>query len=312
MRRVISQQSPSASPSRVMRTDALPGCAACVAHLADLEFGLLPEIDARVVSEHLDACPECRLFKEQLDTTREVLAGTPAPDLVDVLDHARAELADGRLEHSLEALYRIASALDVDDPDELVQDTLLDAISKGRTLSSVELADALIRRAHRAHRPPTASLDDDDAASMTYDADSDTAELFYPEFYEAGPDAGRFIDSPNVWGHVRLLAPHEEVESIELFDVAHAAVKQLPELERRLIRLVDMERVAFDDAARELRVPTPQAARALNVARIHVRGAIDDYRTTREAPIIGHPSGAAAPASQGFGSSATTIADHGQ
>jgi hypothetical protein len=39
----------------------------------------------------------------------------------------------------------------------------------------------------------------------------------------------------------------------------------------------------LDDAARALRVSKARAAQALNSARIHVRGAIDNYLKTAEA-----------------------------
>ena len=90
----------------------------------------------------------------------------------------------------------------------LVQETLTNAISTGAALNSGELINALIRTANGTRSEPLVSLNDaSDPDSSAYDPDSETAELFYPEFYEEGPDAGRFIDSPNVWGHMVPLAP---------------------------------------------------------------------------------------------------------
>jgi DNA-directed RNA polymerase specialized sigma24 family protein len=263
-------------------------CALCVAHLAEAEYQLLPETDAEVVAEHLSECPDCRLFKEQLDTTREVLAATPAPehraDLADVLERARSELTDGRIERSLGGLYRIAAALDVEDADELVQQTLLEAIRSGATLDCGALADALIRAAAGERSDPTESLDEAaEPGSSAYDPDSEAAELFYPAFYEQGPDVGRFVESPNAWGHVSHFGPDEEAATIELFDVTDSAIDELPEVERRLITLVDVESVPLEDAATALRVGKVRAAQALNNARIHVRGAIDEYLSDPEA-----------------------------
>jgi DNA-directed RNA polymerase specialized sigma24 family protein len=254
--------------------------------LAELEFRLLPEADAEVVTEHLSECPDCRVFNDQLHATRELLARTPTlqltPDVADILEEAQSELADGRIEHILKGLYLVASALDVEDADELVQETLTNAISTGATLNSGELINALIRTANVTRSEPLVSLNDaSDPGSSAYDPDSETAELFYPEFYEEGPDVGRFIDSPNVWGHIVPLAPEDEVATIELIEVAHSAVSALPDVPMRLITLVDIENVPFEDAARALRVPKAAAARALNEARIHVRGSVDNYLTTR-------------------------------
>jgi len=262
-------------------------CAECVAHLAEVEFQLLPETDAEVVTEHLSECPDCRLFKEQLDSTRDLLAATPAPELTaeiaDVLKESQSELADSSIEPSLERLYRVAAALGVGDADELVQQTLLDAVSEGATLDSGALIDRLTRAAEEMGGHPTESLDQADSDSIAYDPDSETAELFYPEFYEDGPDAGRFVDSPNAWGQAFRLAPEDDVATIELFGVTDSAIDELPEAGMRLITLVDIEGVSLDDAARALRVSKARGAQALNSARIHVRGAIDDYLKTAEA-----------------------------
>jgi DNA-directed RNA polymerase specialized sigma24 family protein len=79
------------------------------------------------------------------------------------------------------------------------------------------------------------------------------------------------------------LGPDEETATIELFAVTHSAIGQLPDFERRLITLVDIESVPLDDAAKALRVGDERAAQALNHARIHVRGAIEEYLSYAEA-----------------------------
>lgn len=262
-------------------TIAAFACAACVAHLAEAEFELLPETDAEVVTEHLTQCPHCRLFNEQLATTREILAAIPAPrltaDVADVLREAPSDPADPGNELSVQRLYRVAAALDVEDADELVQRILLDAVSEEASLDSAGLIGRLIHAAAGDRGSLTESLDEADQALVEYDADSETAELFYPDFYEEGPDAGRFVDSPNDWGHVRRLAPEEEAATIELYGIADSAVDELPDLGMRLITLVDIEGVALQDAARGLGVSKERAAQELNIGRIHVRGAIDAY-----------------------------------
>ena len=77
--------------------------------------------------------------------------------------------------------------------------------------------------------------------------------------------------------------PGDRRFAIELFGVTDTAIDELPEAGMRLITLVDIEGISLDDAARALRVSKARAAKALNSARIHVRGAIDDYLKTAEA-----------------------------
>lgn len=261
-------------------------CATCVAHLVEAEFQLLPESDTDVVNQHLSECPDCRLFNEQLERTRDVLAATPTPelsdDLAEVLQATQVDLADGNYEASLSRLYRIAGALDLENADELVQQTVLEAISAGRTLDLGDLGDRLAHTAAEQKGQATESLYEDRNGSHDYDPDSEPGELFYPDFYQEGPDAGRFIESPNAWGHTLRLQPEDDVATIELFGVTDSAIDNLPELDMRLITLVDIDGVSLEQAALGLGVRKEQATKALNRARIHVRGAIDNYLQTSD------------------------------
>jgi len=191
------------------------------------------------VNQHLSECPDCRLFNEQLERTRDVLAPTPTPELSDdlaqVLQATQVDLADGNYEASLSRLYRIAGALDLENADELVQQTVLEAISGGRTLDLGDLGDRLANTAAEQKGQATESLNEDRNGSHDYDPDSEPGELFYPDFYQEGPDAGRFIESPNAWGHTLRLHPEDDVATIELFGVTDSAVDNLPELDMRLI-----------------------------------------------------------------------------
>ena len=89
----------------------------------------------------------------------------------------------------------------------------------------------------------------DGNGSHVYDPDSEPGELFYPDFYQEGPDAGRFIESPNAWGHTLRLHPEDDVATIELFGVTDSAIDNLPELDMRLITLVDIDGVSLEQAA---------------------------------------------------------------
>lgn len=78
------------------------------------------------------------------------------------------------------------------------------------------------------------------------------------------------------------LQPEDDVATIELFGVTDSAIDNLPELDMRLITLVDIDGVSLEQAALGLGVRKEQAAKALNRARIHVRGAIDNYLQTSD------------------------------
>jgi DNA-directed RNA polymerase specialized sigma24 family protein len=265
------------------RTAGLLACAACVEHLTHAEFGVLPEVEAAVLSEHLSACPDCRLFSDQVDETRHLVALASGSLGAGAGDVTRRDLVGDRSEVSLGALYRVAAELQLDDPDELVQETLLRAISAGHGLETAGLVDELIRAADVVDGTNTESLDDPMLRTYAHGSTGDAPALYYPDFYEDGPDAGRFVDSPNTWGRSVPLGPEDDVLTGELAAVASAAIHGLPTLERRLMTLVDVDGVAFDGAIRALGIPQDHAARALNRARIHVRAVVGDHLSAKTA-----------------------------
>jgi DNA-directed RNA polymerase specialized sigma24 family protein len=226
-----------------------------------VEFDLLEDDDAEVVAEHVAGCPDCRLFTEQVDRTREIVR------------HVAANHADPEAERSLAQLYRAAGELDLRDVDDVVQQAAVDALGVG----SLARADEFVRAATQTGRDVD-SLDaggDDDVESL--DADSESSELFYPDFYASGPDAGRFVDAVDAWGETAHASPEDETTAVELIEVAAAALDRLPGLERQLMTLVDIEGWPLRRAADELHVGTQRAVTALNRARVHVRGSVDAY-----------------------------------
>jgi DNA-directed RNA polymerase specialized sigma24 family protein len=261
-------------------------CALCIARFSEEGAGLLPETDAEISRQHRAECPDCRLFTEQLDLTRDVLAAAAVAGIGGSDPRPRTLGSDW----SVEDLRGIATALGIEDAEDVVQEVLVEAIADGRSLHADELVERLAQVPTDGRRAGPSSLSAADRDTGDVDPDSDTAELFYPAFYGSGPDEGRFLDSPNDWGHVARLAPEDEVATIELYGITDAALDDLSATGRRLLTLVDVEGVPVSEAAAGLDLDPRQAAQALNRARIHVRGAIDQYlgaEATRAASAVG-------------------------
>ena len=61
------------------------------------------------------------------------------------------------------------------------------------------------------------------------DIDADRAELFFPDFYDDGPNADSWVSPPSAWPSVnRVLGPDAELQTTELYGVVDAALEQLP------------------------------------------------------------------------------------
>lgn len=259
--------------------------AACTKQLAGFQTGLLPEDDSTVVAEHMASCPNCRLFSEQIEETSGFLEGLPPRDpseqlaesLADVIHTTSAMDAPDVL---LRQLCRLADSFDPAGAEDLVQQTFLAAIEHDpRRLELAELARDLVDRALNDVGPRSRGLEDFAWPQQTSvsDPDADTAELFYPDFYESGPEIGQFVDSPNIWGRTNTLTPEEDIDTDELYGVVERAMTQLPAPLGQLVQLVDVEQLPLMDAASVLRLGSEDAAEALNRARIHVRGAVDEF-----------------------------------
>ena len=264
----------------VESTDAT--CATCVEQLTTFQSGLLPESDRETVSEHLTSCPYCRIFVDQVDQSRRLLASAPPPEPPADLSRRLAEAfssspAPGDVPGTVARLHRLATSLRVDDPDDLVQQTLLSGLERGpEQLGYPELARQLVESAG-ADRTTNATVQESGADPDLLDTDSDTAELYYPDFYEEGPDLGRHVDLPNVWGRSTALPPDADYETGELYEVADRAMDDLPARTRQLVQLVDVEGFSLAQAAAGVDLDELSAAAELNRGRIHVRGAIDSY-----------------------------------
>lgn len=261
-------------------------CSACIDQLTRFQTGLLEEADSAVVAEHLSSCPSCRLFADQVETvTQFVGSGEPAR-----VPGNLAVLFDGPMGDSVDrpddvvdlvrSLYGLAETLDPDASEDLVQATLLAALEKGPGgLELSVLARDLTDRAFGGSGPEVRSLHEyetrTEGRSAAPDPDGDTAELFYPDFYEVGPDAGRHVDVPNSWGQVNMLSPEDDVFTADLYETVESAIALLDDPLRQMAQLVDIDNVSVSDAAQMLRLDQHDAVDALHRARIHLRGVVD-------------------------------------
>jgi len=261
-------------------------CAACIDQLTRFQTGLLEETDTEVVREHLSSCPSCRLFSDQVETVADFVgAGEPTvvPDNLSVLFDGADDSAVDRphdLTDIVRSLYRLAGTLDPDAPEDLVQQTLLAALEEGpEALELSALAQDLTDRAFGDRGPAVRSLNDYETRTerrrSAPDPDGDSAELFYPDFYEVGPDAGRHVDVPNRWGPANRLSPDDDVFTADLYRVVDDALAGLADPLRQIVQLVDIDDVTVDDAALMLRLDQDDAVDALHRARVHLRGVVD-------------------------------------
>jgi DNA-directed RNA polymerase specialized sigma24 family protein len=261
-------------------------CPACIDQLTRFQTGLLEEADTAVIAEHLSSCPSCRLFSDQVETVAEFVGSadpTPVPDNLAVLfDDVGGSPVDrpDDLTDIVRSLYSLAETLDPDTSEDLVQATLLAALENGRGgLELSALAQDLTDRAFGLPGPEVRSLYDYETRTETRgaapDPDGDTAELFYPDFYEAGPDAGRHVDVSNRWGPVNTLSPEDDVFTADLYKTVESAIAVLQDPLRQMVQLVDIDNVPVLEAAQMLRLDKHDAVDALHRARIHLRGVVD-------------------------------------
>jgi DNA-directed RNA polymerase specialized sigma24 family protein len=248
-------------------------CAECVDRLTDYQAGRLGEPDRAVIDEHLSDCPDCRRFAAQLMATDGLLKHSPrpAPSSDDRLPR------DAGIQTSLSALRQLAESLDSKRADDLVQDVVTEAWAAGEDLDLKSLARTLTDRALADHAPLERGIDDFATGDLSerYDADADTPELFYPEFYVDGPDLGRFVDAPNQWGanHVHL-GPEADLLTADLLQQVDEAVSRLTPPRGQVAQLVLLDGLSIDAAAEVLRLSPDATARALHEVRVHLRGVV--------------------------------------
>jgi DNA-directed RNA polymerase specialized sigma24 family protein len=174
----------------------------------------------------------------------------------------------------LPQLYALANALDANAADDLVQETLTSALADPDTdTTGSVLAAALERLA--AERGP--DVDSPAVPTAGSDPDADEAELFYPDFYTDGPDAGAWVDPPVAWGEARVLGPEDALVTSEAYGAVDAALAELDPIEVGLVTLVDIDGTPFGRAVLELDLPSGEARGRLARARFAVRAALDRH-----------------------------------
>ena len=252
-------------------------CQAAVHAASDHLAGLLSDAERSALEDHLARCDGCSNFMDQLRSTVAVLGARPAVPLPDSLRSMVAHPEGDRVEAltaQLPHLYALAKALDANAADDLVQETLASALAdpEADTTGSV-LAAALERLA--AERGP--DVESPAIPTAGSDPDADEAELFYPDFYTDGPDAGAWVDPPVAWGEARVLRPDDDVVTAELYRAVDAALAELDPLDADLVYLVDIEGASISRAVLELGLPAGDASYRLARARLAVRAALDRY-----------------------------------
>jgi DNA-directed RNA polymerase specialized sigma24 family protein len=271
-------------------------CAQIVRRASGYLDGVLTDIEKRDFDAHLGGCDSCSCHVSQLRATIGVLGDRPAiavPEelrlaLVDTMvgldDRALGERA--AVEHT-SYLLGLAATFDPVSPEDLVQATWLRAFDEGSgAFTRPRLTQLLVEVAAESDDAPDVGsvYDHDgsaDAAVTARDPDADTAELFYPSFYTEGPDAGSWVTPPNVWpAEPRILSPEDDLATAELYDVVDEAIGQLSEQQAQILTLVDIEGESSAHVGSLLGYEPSEVGVALNVARNHVRAALDGYVTS--------------------------------
>jgi len=269
-----------------------PSCAGYTKELTRFQSGLLDEADAEVAQQHLYACPSCRLLTHQVEVVTDLVGDAEPLTLPDSVSRLLNDIANGTADKPSDAgdiarlLFGLAQSLDPHVAEDLVQQTLLTAFEeRPGELDLLALAQDLTDRAFGEPEPTVRSLDDyrtrAESQTADLDSDADTAKLFYPDFYDTGPDAGRHVDTPNHWGRTNTLSPDDEVFTTDLYGVVDGAIGRLADPLGQLVQLVDVNDVSLVDAARMLRLDQVDAVDALHRARLHLRGVVDEFMAVR-------------------------------
>ena len=252
-------------------------CQAAVHAASDQLAGLLSDAERDALEDHLAGCDSCSCLMDQLRSTVAILASRPEVQVPDSLRAIVANAEGGRAEAltaQLPHLYALAKVLDANAADDLVQETLTSALADpDADTTRSGLVAALMRLADK-RRP---NVESPAVPTPGSDPDADTAELFYPDFYNDGPDAGAWVESSVAWGEARVLRPEDDLVTTEAYGVVDAALAELDPIDAGLVTLVDIEGAPFSQAVLELDLPSGEARKRLARARFKVRAALDRY-----------------------------------
>ncbi len=170
-------------------------CDAAVHAASDQLAGLLSGAERGSLEAHFAGCDDCSCLMDQLRTTVAIMRSRAEVQIHQSFrtmvrqEDARAEALTAQLPR----LYATANALDPNAADDLVQETLTSALAEPSVDTTASgLAAALARL--DADRGP--DIESPVVPTAGSDPDADEAELFYPDFYTDGPDAGAWVDPP--------------------------------------------------------------------------------------------------------------------
>ncbi len=258
-------------------------CIDCVRGLTRFQTGLLDEPDSDVVAEHLSECANCRLFANQLEATSDLLGvigeAAPLPEsFADVIDQLGVTPGETIPDEAVRRLCAVADAVAPADAAELVQQTLTDALDRSPKFDVGELVhDLLSRVTATGGEDRVDSLYRVEDRSDAIDPDADGAELYYPEFYSEGVDAGRVVDAPEAWGREPILRPDDDVLAGELFGLVDSGLDALGPSASLIVQLVEFDGLDLSSAAAALGLEPDAAADLLHSSRVHLRGVVGDY-----------------------------------
>jgi DNA-directed RNA polymerase specialized sigma24 family protein len=252
-------------------------CRAAVHAASDQLAGLLSDAERSALEDHLAGCDSCSCLMDQLRSTVAVLGSRPEAQVPDSLramvaqtDSDRAKALTAQLPH----LYALASALDANAADDLVQETLTAALADPDTDTTGHGLAAALERLAAERRPVVESPAAPTAGS---DPDADAAELYYPDFYTDGPMPARRLTRPwlgarrgccvltTISSRPRPTAPWTQRSA------------ELDPIDVGLVTLVDINGAPFSRAVLELDLPSGEARYRLARARFAVRAALDRY-----------------------------------
>lgn len=273
--------------------------------------GELPPGVAQDVADHVKVCRACSAYLTQVATTSAVVAMRHnTPDSVGSVGEDPGGTGDSLRTHQL--LIALATAADPAHADDLVQETwqhLLEA-SPNTAPTRMELSDHLLSHIRKHSRddqnddlawadalshPHRHKASDADGADSPADAsgvtnyraaadlerldiDADSAELFFPDFYDDGPNADSWVSPPSAWPSVtRILGPDAELQTTELYGVVDAALEQVPSQVGDALYLADLEGHTPETVAGLLGIERDVVLSHLSVGRNHLRGRIDEY-----------------------------------
>lgn len=282
--------------------------------------GSLPFHMTTELASHVRTCRDCATYLDQMAATSALLgsrAGVRSATAARVSRaHGESNEGPAALARTQQVLMRLALAADPAHADDLVQETWdhflsdqpttlparedltryllrqLDGHARDEDAEAAVRANSLL--AHHPHNAADLAETELPSDPASYDSlrtladldaldpDADTAELYFPDLYNDGPDKGDWVSPPTAWPSLtRILGPDDELETAELYSVVDEALDLLPAGLGDALYLVDMEGHSVEAASSLLGRGIPDLRRDLTQARNHLRGRVNEYLSGR-------------------------------